>query len=130
VVGLTGSAKSTLLAYLGEANITWSRNKNGNYILSHNRPDLPVIGNQLESCTDIPTLFKFPNQTLFFYDSPGFLETRGAMQEILNSYCNAKMFKLGSKAKIVIMVEFYTLKSARGTSLVDVAKRLRELFRN
>ena len=65
-----------------------------------------------------------------FYDPPGFLDTKGVKQEILNSYSNAKMFCRGSKAKIIMMVEIGSVMSARGGPLVDIAKRLRELFKN
>lgn len=58
------------------------------------------------------------------------MDTRGITQEIINAYCNAKMFRLGSKAKIIIVVEVSSLLSARGGAFVDVALRLRELFAN
>ena len=64
-------------------------------------------------------------KNLILYDPPGFFDTKGVHQEILNSYCNAKMFKVGIKAKIVIMVEISTLQSARGGAFVNVTKRLR-----
>jgi hypothetical protein len=38
------------------------------------------------------------------------------------------MFRIGSAAKIVIMVEMSSLLSARGGAFVDVALRLRALF--
>jgi len=64
------------------------------------------------------------------YDPPGFLDTKGVKQEILNSYANAKMFCRGSDAKIIMMVEIGTVIAGRGGPLVDIAKRLRELFQN
>lgn len=67
---------------------------------------------------------------MVLYDPPGFLDTKGVKQEILNSYANAKMFRKGSKAKIIMMVETGSLYSGRGGPLVDLTKRLRELFQN
>ena len=65
---------------------------------------------------------------MIIYDPPGFLATTGVYQEILDSYCNAKMFKVGSKAKIIVMIEFPTLQSSRGKGLADVAVQLHSLF--
>lgn len=65
---------------------------------------------------------------MVLYDPPGFLDTKGARQEILNSYCNAKMFRVGTKAKIIILVELSSLMSGRGGAFADVAVRLRQLF--
>ena len=40
------------------------------------------------------------------------------------------MFKVGSKVKIIIVVEISSLLAARGGTFVDVTLRLRELFQN
>ena len=61
-------------------------------------------------------------------DPAGFLDTKGAIQEIVNSYANAKMFQKYGKIKLLIMVEQSTFLSGRGGGLVEVANRLRELF--
>ncbi len=71
-------------------------------MLSHGNPKCPKIGNTNESCTVIPSIYELEGMT--FYDPPGFLDTKGVTQEILNSYSNAKMFGRGSKAKIIMMV--------------------------
>ena len=39
------------------------------------------------------------------------------------------MFKVGSKARVVIVVEHPTLMSARGGGFVEVAMKLRQLFK-
>lgn len=104
--------------------------KLGQYTIRHNDPQkFPEIGNTNESCTEITSLFPL-TKDLVLFDPPGFLDTKGVHQEILNSYCNARMFKVGIKAKIVIMVEISSLLSSRGGSFVQVTQRLRELFQN
>jgi hypothetical protein len=57
-------------------------------------------------------------------DAPGFLGTTGPIQQILDAYCNAKMFRVGKKAKIIIIVEVFTLYSARAGGLIDLAVKL------
>lgn len=76
--------------------------EDGTWKLSHGDPKCPEIGNTNESCTVIPSIYEMGDLTL--YDPPGFLDTKGVLQEILNSYANAKMFRRGAKAKIIMMV--------------------------
>jgi hypothetical protein len=64
------------------------------------------------------------------YDLPGFFDTRDIKQEILKSYSNAKMVCRGTKAKIIIMVEIGSLMSAKGGTMADIAKRLRQFCNN
>jgi hypothetical protein len=40
------------------------------------------------------------------------------------------MFRKGNNARIILMVEFSSLQSARGGALVEAAKRLYQLFSN
>lgn len=84
-----------------------------------------MIGNTNESCTVIPSIYESKDKDFIFYDPPGFLDTKGAKQEILNSFANAKMFKKGSKAKIILVVEQGSIYSARGGPLVGMAHILR-----
>lgn len=127
MLGLTGSGKSTFISYSCGAKPTYTI-KNGRYLIENNDENsFPKIGNTHISCTTIPRLYTSPEGTVF-YDPPGFLDTRGNTQEIINAYCNAKMFRLGSKAKIIIVVEASSLLSARGRAFVDGTLRLRELF--
>ena len=58
------------------------------------------------------------------------MDTKGVHQQILNSYCNARMFKVGSKARIIIVVEYFSLMHARGGAFVEVASMLRDLFKD
>lgn len=56
------------------------------------------------------------------------MDTKGAHQETINAYSNARMFQRGTQTKIVIVVEYATLDSGRGSNFPEVAKRLFALF--
>ena len=101
-MGLTGAGKSSMTCYLCGETIN-VQNTGLGYKLHHSNAKLPQIGNTPASCTTIPGFFKTPDN-MTIYDPPGFSATTGVYQEILDSYCNAKMFKVGSRAKIIIMV--------------------------
>lgn len=126
VLGATGGGKSTLISYLGGAKFTVGKKGLG-YVISHNNSKFPEIGNTKTSCTDVPSYYPFINNTVF-YDPPGFVDSRGLHQQILNSYSNAKMFKVGTSARIILVVELSTLRSSRGAAFVGITDRLYDLF--
>ena len=100
---MTGAGKSTLTCYLCGAAIKYEQD-GFEYSLRHTNEKLPLIGNDPQSCTTIPGFFKTTDNNMTIYDPPGFNATTGVYQEILDSYCNAKMFKVGNKAKIIVMI--------------------------
>lgn len=105
----------------------FERGETGGYELSHTNIRCPTIGNTGTSCTTIPKIYKM-NSRCAFYDPPGFLDSKGPEQEILNGYSNARMFKLGMESKICIVIDHGSLQTARGGLLIQVVKRLIELF--
>lgn len=56
------------------------------------------------------------------------MDTKGDVQEIVNAYANARMFREGNQVKILLTIEISTLKSGRGGKLAEIAIRLLELF--
>ena len=121
-MGATGAGKSSFICYLTGAKLEFKRVRGSYHIINPSKEDYPAIGNSSESCTSIPGAYGN------FIDSAGFLDTNGPKQETINSYATAKIFKRGTKLKIVVIVEYSSLKSAKGKILVDVANRLFELF--
>ena len=118
VLGATGSGKSTLICYLNGAKMEWEKVKKKYHHNIKSKGNFPAIGNKFNSCTD------FPEGYGKYIDSAGFLDSKGPAHEIINSYATAKLFKRGSKAKIVVVVEWANLQSSKGKTLVDVANRL------
>lgn len=131
LLGLTGSGKSTLINYLMGAKDKLKYEKRaGKYsIFNDNETDYPKIGNAKTSCTDIPAAYASLRGDSMYVDASGFMDTKGDIQEILNGYFNAQMFKRGVKTKILLVVELSTLNdSGKGRVLCDIASRLLELF--
>ena len=75
------------------------------HITNDNTTDFPVIGNTSTSCTDIPSSYQDPRGGIEYIDPAGFMDTKGDEQEIINAYANARMFKRGTRAKIVLVIE-------------------------
>ena len=127
LLGLTGSGKSTFTNYILGANLTYKK-KLAKWEIVNEESDkkYPEIGNTPTSCTVTPSTFM--TEGMCIVDPAGFLDTKGVIQEIINSYANAKMFQRYGRVKLLIVIEQSTFLSARGGGLVDVAVRLRELF--
>jgi hypothetical protein len=53
--------------------------------------------------SEIPSALE--NEGFCFVDPAGFLDTKGPVQEAINSFANAKMFQRGVKTKIILVIE-------------------------
>jgi hypothetical protein len=99
----------------------------GKYLLKHEaNTNLPTIGTDLSSCTELPKFYKKGNT--MHADLPGNLDTKGDTQEMANAYANTKVFVQGKSYKMVIVVEIGSLFSARGGQLAPLIQRLEELL--
>ena len=130
MLGLTGSGKSTLINYLlgAKSKIKVVKKKGEFHMTNDDEVNFPVIGNGLSSCTDIPSSYAGLRGDVDYIDPAGFMDTKGDLQEIINGYANARMFKRGTRTKIVLTIEISTLLSGRGGNLPAIAKRLLDLF--
>ena len=129
-LGLTGSGKSTLINYLMGAKdmLKVEEDMGQHLIINDNETDYPKIGNTVDSCTDIPATYASLRGDSIYVDASGFMDTKGDIQEIVNGYSNAQMFKRGIKTKILLLVENSTLLSGKGSVLTEIVRRLVELF--
>ena len=129
MLGLTGNGKSTTINYLlGAKGLKWQRNKTQIHITNENTTDYPVIGNTVACCTNIPSSYLDPRGGIEYIDSAGFMDPKGDEQEIINAYANARMFKRGTRAKIILVIEYSSLIFGRGGNLLEIAQRLLEFF--
>lgn len=72
----------------------------------------------------IPRAFTFPDHKISFVDTAGFMSTEGPIQEIADSYANARVFQAGNKVKIAMVVEYSSLLASRGEFLIQAAKKI------
>ena len=129
MLGATGEGKSTLISYLCRKNSgDIKTNFNGfKWKIEHSGDYLPEIGNRNISCTSIPDIFQ-SKDGLVFLDPPGFFDTNGVTNEILNAFCISKMFKVNNNVRMLILVDVASLKAGRGGQFVKAIKRIHALF--
>lgn len=63
-----------------------------------------------------------------FIDLPGIFDTKGSLQEVINSFSNSLIFKRNNSFKFVIVVELSSLQERRGSTFVDVITRMETLL--
>jgi hypothetical protein len=124
LIGPSGDGKSTLLNYIGGAQQV-AIDDDGRYKIENVKP-LPgiITGHGLESETKLPCRYKN------FYDCPGFGDTRGPIQEILNIFSIHKLTERSQKIKVIITISEYSIRQGRGEIFVKTVKNLGETFQN
>ncbi len=106
VIGSTRCGKSTTInLLLGNSLISRTEGsglgKKIAIVKAKDDPDelYPVIGTKSTSETTIPVKYTFDNKAL--WDCPGFGDTRGAQQEIINAWFVNRLFTTASKVKVI-----------------------------
>ena len=90
--------------------------------------EIMPIGHTKESKTFMPQIETAPGQRLTYCDCPGFLDNRGAEINIANAV-NVKNAIIKAKSvKIIILINYHSLKADRGRGLSDMLKICSNLF--
>ena len=130
VLGTTGSGKSTLVQGLAGKPLGASSPKKGRRTLGVLEADsLPgfVIGHGLGSETQLPNLFYDQPLGLLYCDCPGFMDSRGINQEVVNAFAINQLFEAQSPIKIVLALQESEFDGARGMEAVGQLNRLMTL---
>lgn len=140
VVGDTGVGKSTVVNYVTDAKLRVKtiKKQSGSSMESKTVIDLdpsdkhfdkrPMIGHDSDSATIIPNCYEDPNSNKVYWDCPGFKDTRGPEQEIVNSFYIKRLFDSFDKVKIVFVVSKSQLDSNRYNDFRSFIERVTKLF--
>ncbi|XP_043473522.1 uncharacterized protein LOC122505768 [Leptopilina heterotoma] len=131
-VGTTRAGKSTLINYLmGNPLLSISKSNYGDYkiIKADNITRGPEIGAGPNSKTTIPTEW---NSSLLpglkIWDSPGFDDTRGTIQETTNSFYMYQLMKNIKSIRFVLVTDFHDINKSSLTSLSNLLNNLLKFF--
>ena len=143
VVGSTGAGKSTFLNYLmgcemmlkdpeelglddldDEVVVVRSRSEGGPL------DEIMEIGHGKQSKTFLPHIESDPRQAspYAYCDCPGFLDDRGAEINIANAVNIRRLLQSAQCVRVVILINYDALKSARGRGIRDILLICRQLF--
>ena len=146
VIGNTGAGKSTMVNYL--AGCTMELKSPDELEIEGFDPDSVIddivvvrpsieggrfdeimpIGHTKESKTFMPQIETDPDQRFTYCDCPGFLDNRGAEINIANAVNVRTAITQAQSVKVVILINYHSLRADRGRGLSDMLKICSNLF--
>lgn len=126
VLGLTGSGKSTLVHALAGRDLYVERGASSLKIDARPQDLIPgyAVGHGLSSETSIPCAFFDSRTNLVYWDCPGFLDSRGVEQEIVNAFAIDYILKSPSQVKILLAMQESEFQQRRGQSALDRIEKI------
>lgn len=127
VLGTTGSGKSTLVHALARKNLVVSlTDTEDSFKIDVENGMLPnfKIGHGISSATSIPVSWYDEHSNLVYWDCPGFLDTRGVSQDIINAFAIDQLFSSPSRIKILLAMQASDFQGARGMDAIHRLNRL------
>lgn len=130
-LGLAKSGKSTLINYLIGVALRATKRKMEPYKLVKNKKASkgPKIGDKAESETTVPTKWKsekLPDLTL--WDAPGFVDNRGIVQEIVNSFNIFHLVKTVKNLKVILVCDFGDIENHNPEQFLHLLVAVENLF--
>jgi energy-coupling factor transporter ATP-binding protein EcfA2 len=141
VIGNTGAGKSTFVNYLlgcemmqktpkelgikglGKVVVVKSKSEGGRC------DEIMPIGHSKTSKTFIPQIAVDPiHAHLAYCDCPGFLDNRGAEINIANAVNIKRVLQVAKSAKVLVLINYYSLKADRARGLTDMLNICAQLF--
>jgi GTPase Era involved in 16S rRNA processing len=133
VIGNTGSGKSTLVNYLTGKNLIAdkpekSTRKNEFHITSKDEVECKISHESAKSCTTIPN--RDASTSNVYWDCPGFKDTRGFKQDIVNQFYINNIFNKIEDIKVLVVIDEATLDSTKGKIFDELVTTLNQMFKN
>jgi hypothetical protein len=133
VLGNTGSGKSTLVDYLTNKNLIADKPKDSNrkgelHIINEGEVECKIGHNAGKSCTTIPN--RDASTSNVYWDCPGFKDTRGFKQDIVNQFYINNIFNKVEDVKVLVVIDEATLDSTRGGIFNELLTTLHHMFEN
>ena len=139
-IGNTGAGKSTTVNYLCGCTLISKSCKElgidglGKAVIvkppaqGGAREEVMPIGHTKESKTFMPQVEDDPETKNTYMDCPGFLDNRGVEINIANAVNIKNGIKQAKTAKVIILINYHSLKAERGRGLTEMLKIAYNLF--
>ena len=140
VIGNTGAGKSSFVNYLAGCEMVFKGKKKKDGKMSKKKhlvvkpkaeggclDEIMPIGHDKKSKTFMPHI-ETTAQQITYCDCPGFLDNRGAEINIANAVNIRKAFSQAKGVKVIILINYCSLKADRGRGLTDMINICSHLF--
>ena len=131
VLGPTGTGKSTVINALIGVPFCFSRNCSGDSILIPKDTAHVPVGDGSESVTSVPVLVYDIDNSIFYCDCPGFMDSQGPEIDILNAYTINKLIektKETNPISVLFAINPGEMTVARGRLVKASVKILEDMF--
>lgn len=125
LIGMTGSGKSSLSCSLS----------NQELIIQATGKKTKLIGNGVFfGCapgTTEPSIISDPKSNILFCDCPGFEDSRGYLQEIINAFAIESIFDSNgndTRVKVLLVISEHEFESRSGDAMISSFKRLETML--
>jgi hypothetical protein len=133
VLGVTGAGKSTLLHGLANKRLLVNEDAGGTASIEVARgemlPGFDVRGGAA-SVTTIPGGWYDAENRLVFWDCPGFGDSRGANQDIINAFAIDVILQSPAKIKVLLVAQQSEIVDSRMINLMNRFEKLSKTFQN
>lgn len=127
IIGLTGCGKSSITGCLANKRIIVKEGLGKKAVLEG-----PGIISGLQSGTKEPSLVEDLNSNILYCDCPGFDDTNGFKQEVINSFIINYLFEVSKNTniKILIVISASEFEAYRGQGITKIFERISKMFPN
>lgn len=131
ILGMTASGKTTIYNYLRGVPLI-AKFYDGEFVIDKKHMEKENDGISSDIAHGYTSGTTYPCLGGGFFDCPGFDDSRGAVQDIVNAYSIYKLFEKVRDFRLVLVVrrEHLYPRNERGKAFCDVIKTIAEMFPN